>query len=379
MTDKNVLIYVEDPGAANFVIGVPEILKEMNYSCTLLADGTAVSYLKYYGESPMPRSNSHDADSLISYIHPHIVVIGTSENSNSFGFEIVIAAREKNITSVGIVDAYVNSEHRFRGNTEEPLKYAPDILVVPDNRTKKKYLDLGLNENDVFVVGNPIIDFAREIGDAFHKYNFYDKRVELFGDGSKYSPVIVFVSELSDGLVKSNYLYSEDYTMQGWGDSKERTEIVFQELVSILREIKSKPILVLRLHPKEDEHYYRKYSDDIKLMSQGGDPLQLAYFADVVVGLSTTLLLEAATMGVPVISIVPREMEREWVPMTDNVSINIITNKSYIESELLEAIRKIDNRVISQEKSVPSKNAIANVIASYTDKNASPSEESKPV
>ena len=340
MSSKHILIYVEDPGAANYVIGLPVILKDMGYECTLLAEGAAVKYIEKYGEETENHINGESAKLVFARINPCIFVMGTSENRASFAFELLEVAKECGVYSLGIVDAFVSAEQRFCGYTNEPLKYITDALLVPDVKTKKRFVELGVNDENIFNVGNPRLDAARDKALVLSQLDFKEKRKELFGDLPDNSPVVVFMSELSTGLVDSEFLRSNGYTLNGWGDSDARTDIVLQELIDSLVYMKPSPSLVVHLHPKENIDDYKSYSKHIVSLSLDGDPLQLAYFADVVVGLSTTLLLEVSAMGVPVISIVPREVEREWVPQTDTMSIVTITQKNDIDSSLKLAMSK---------------------------------------
>jgi hypothetical protein len=67
------------------------------------------------------------------------------------GLELIAEARLAQILSVGVVDAFGNTDHRFRGRTDDPLAYMPDWLLVPDEWTKAAYVALGYPQERTIV------------------------------------------------------------------------------------------------------------------------------------------------------------------------------------------------------------------------------------
>jgi hypothetical protein len=76
----------------------------------------------------------------------------------------------------------------------------------------------------------------------------------------------------------------------------------------------SRPQLVLRLHPKNELIEFSRYIDEFDSVSQEEPALEFIYAADCVFGMTTMLMLEAAILGRATFSIVPRQVEREWLP-----------------------------------------------------------------
>jgi len=339
MSDQNILVYVEDPGAANYVVGLATALKKNAINCLTIAEGFAAGYLKQKGEN-FHSVGSESAEDILNRMKPNILIVGTSESPESFAFDLLVTAKKKNILSIGMVDAFVNAQYRFRGLSNDPLYYIPNVLLTPDKRTKKAFIDLGVNESYIHVVGNPMLDEAVNKARYFSEEDYDIVRCKLFGKKSRKKPVIVFLSELSDGLVNSEFLKSDDYTLQGRGDTNLRTEIVFQEFLDACEILTPKPLLILRLHPKENPADYQCYYKSVEQISCGGDVHQLLFFADLVVGLSTTLLIEAAVMGKPVLSIVPREIEKQWVPQSAKIVIDTVTRKKDIVPSIYQKLGK---------------------------------------
>ena len=125
-------------------------------------------------------------------------------------------------------------------------------------------------------------------------------------------------------------------------------------MLDALNLISPRPELIVRLHPKEDIADFSDYQDEVMSFSQDDDPLRVTYFSDGVVGMSSTLLLEVAAMGVPVISVVPREIERCWVPQLPSINIPTITKRENISTalqSLLDTRRKSVNHYVGKMSS----------------------------
>ena len=334
-----VVVFVEDPGSANFVIGLEDKLRSHALNLKIFAAGTAVDYLRQRGEKCDELADDNVVRSLFEYRGLKAVLVGTSENKKSVAFKFTAEARIRDIPSVGIVDAEANPEFRFLGESDNPLQHVPDYVLVPSEETKQRFLDLGLSPSRLQVVGNPRIDAAIKARSEFSNYSFEQNRREIFGAEMSCAPILVFASEISDGLDPSQFRRSESsYTLTGRGNAHTRTHIVLEEVLDALKEITPQPHLVVRLHPKESDTDFEDFRDEIKQFSVGGDPLRTLYFADVVVGLTSTILLEAAAMGLPVVSIVPREVERDWVPSLGGIEIPSVTRRSEIVPALQIAL-----------------------------------------
>jgi hypothetical protein len=175
-------------------------------------------------------------------------------------------------------------------------------------------VELGYPAERIAVCGHPHYDRVKAAAEEFANKDRRRLRDATFPGATAESRVVVFVAEISGGLNPQQYQKSAAYTLRGWGTSTGRTEIVFEELLGALREIHPKPYLVLRLHPKNRPEEFAAYRSEIDLVSRGGSPLDLIWAADFAVGLTSMLLLEAVILGRPTLSIVPREIEKGWLP-----------------------------------------------------------------
>ena len=97
-----------------------------------------------------------------------------------------------------------NSSGRFKGKSKDPLKHKPDYLIVTDYYSKSAYIELGMEENKVFVCRHPqenrIKDFKKILENKFPRNIAMLKRW-------------LFISEGVDLLRPSESFKSRDYTL----------------------------------------------------------------------------------------------------------------------------------------------------------------------
>jgi hypothetical protein len=335
----DVLIFVEDPGAANYVAHLPAALAERGWQALLLADGGVKEYLLERGVRPTMVRPSMTAENILASFNPRLLLVGTSENPDTLGLALVAQARQSDIESVGVVDFINNADHRFRGRSEEALTYAPDWLLVPDEWTKDAYVELGYPAHRILVCGHPHYDHVLDVKTQLSQEDRTILRRRVLPQVPKGRLVVVFAAERLPGLDPQQYRRSAEYTLTGWGTSTGRTEIVLEEFLDAIQLVKPRPYLVLRLHPKNTRDEFTAYLDEFDLVSHGGSPLELVYVADLVVGMTSMLMLEAALLGRPTLSVVPRVVEMEWL-LSIRIGITAcVTTREQLRSNLANLLR----------------------------------------
>ncbi len=344
----SILIFAEDPGAVNMVAPFSKSLIENDKEVSVLSAGLATELFSAIGiDSIKLKSKSH----AIEQFHktkPKRVYIGTSENQKSLGFELINIAKELRIPVIGIVDFFSNAEYRFRGDTDDPLAYAPDWLMVTNNQTKIAYRDLGFNPSHIKVVGNPQDDYVLAKRKTLKKKGKLQIRKKAFPDVSEERKIIIFISEISDGLNSQQYEWSEEYTLHGRGKRLGRTETVIEEfldaITTVTEKLGNKPYLLLRLHPKELNNSLTDYHVEFDEISYSSDPLEIIFAADYVVGMSSMLINEAYLLGANILSILPRKAEKKWLPI-------IMDNKIKCVSERKDLLKEIESFFASDRAS----------------------------
>ncbi len=314
MQNTDVLIFAEDPGAANYLAQLPAALAGRGRLVKALADGHARQHLLQLGVYFEVVQHPAAADQILASVRPRVLIVGTGENPNTLGLALVAEARSVKIGSIGVVDALANPDHRFRGQNAEPLAYAPDWLLVADETTKAAYVALGYPAKQAVVCGHPHYDYMRTVRMKLENEGQNALRQRVLPGVPKSRKVVVFATEGSEKLPQPQSGGLAEYTLTGRGTSNGRTEIVLEEFLDAVQLVRPRPYLVLRLHPKDTSEYYTKYLDEFDLVSSGGSPFELIYAADLIVGLTTMLVLEAALLGKLTLSVVPRAVEMDWLP-----------------------------------------------------------------
>ena len=164
-------------------------------------------------------------------------------------------------------------------------------------------------------------------------------RGELLPDAPSDRPVLVFLAEGVDQLNPDASQATAAYTLRGSGNSDDRTTIVLEEVLAAAARLDPKPYVVLRLHPKNATDDYSELRDALDMVSQGGDPLPLLWCADAVVGMTTFLLVEAALLGLPTLSVLPRAKEVEWLPTTVDRTTPVVTTSVALHNSLEVSLR----------------------------------------
>ncbi len=317
-TVKNidVLIYAEDPGAANYVAQIPAALQSNNFKSILLTDGLATNYLKDRGVTGEHIQAGQTADQILDCYKPRLVIIGTSENRDTLGLKLIEAAKLSGVESAAVVDLPVNADRRFCGKSDNPLEYIPDWLLVPDLATKSSYEQLGFKSDKVITCGHPHYDNIRSRAEILRQENRATRRQKVLPEAPENRPIVVFIAEPPSKLNPALSTRHSGYTMLGHGDSGWKTEIILQEFLDAFASCNPKPYIVLRLHPKNNQDEFQAYEDKVNFVSSSGDPLELLSIADLSVGMSSMLLQEAVLLGVPTLSILPCASEKSLLSST---------------------------------------------------------------
>lgn len=334
-----VVLMVEDPGAVNFLSPLVDRLIKESVSVTIYGVGVGAAQLRSRGHVVEPPPSARDASVLLERGMFKALITGTSEDPNSPAFDFLRAARASRIPTIGVVDASVNAEFRFRGTTPDPLAHAPDWLIVPDETTTLAFDSLGFPQSNICQVGNPARVWAKWRGREIRSAYMEDLNQKGLNSSAKR---VVFVSEISDGLNPSQYMQSDAYTLAGRGTSRARTMIVVEEFLDgyarLQQQLGQRATLVLRLHPKQHRDDLGLLVEEFDEISTGGDPLEMVATADVVVGMSSMLLLQAYDINVPSLAILPRAEELSWLPEVAAGRLPAATTRQEVQMHLQRLI-----------------------------------------
>lgn len=307
----DILILVEEAGSANFVAGLPVALARLGLTARIFASRQGYDRLRHYGiEIERPDDNLRP-DLMLETIQPRLLLTGLSDDPDSPGIGWVASARTRGIPTVGIVDSRVNLENRFRGRSSDPFAFAPAWLAVPDEWTRRTLGGLGYPMDRIVVTGNPHFDRVRQTRAGLAQQDRAAMRATLYPGATPERRIVLFAAE--PATKPHQDLSAVRLAFSGRGQSPLPSYIAIEEHLDAIKTCVKRPYSVLRLHPKSRPEDFSAYLAEFDQVSTGGDPLPLAYAADLIVGSTSMLLIEAAVLGCPTLSLVLAPDETEWL------------------------------------------------------------------
>jgi hypothetical protein len=290
----------------------------------------------------IPSGTQEETDEFVRKTRPDLIVTGTS--SEDFTERHLWRAAERaEITTFAVLDQWTNYRLRLVSEGGDPMnERAPSQLIVPsflfimDEFAKKEMCALGIDREKLVVSGQPFFDYIRKTGDRFTTQEIETLRRKL--TGSEGGHVLVFASQPIASIHRKNGM-AEDY----WGYTEKTVLKSVAECLSNLAEkLAVKVTLVIRLHPKDEAKVYQDVlatrTDSIRVVvDRETDSSPLLKAADLVIGMFSMLLLEAAILQRRFIS-VQIGLKRENPLIFDRMGIvrSILTEK-----ELEETLRGI--------------------------------------
>ncbi|MAF95083.1 MAG: hypothetical protein CMM60_04945 [Rhodospirillaceae bacterium] len=269
---------------------------------------------------------------LLNDIKPELIITATSQDPHSIDKITHSIAKEWGIICVSILDYWCNYIERY--SQIDPfvkLKYLPDYIFVMDRFAKIDMLREGFPPERLVVTGHPYFSWLynnrKMLGD--------DQKVKLKSKlGLKGKRVICFISEPSEYLKFDNRYRFSKPTAGG-----ERTTVVLQSFLDILQEIfvgnGSNITVVNRLHPKNSLSDFRwidysKYNFEIKHYEATEiDKHDMIQISTLIVGMTSSLLLESIIYDIPTLSIIPKASE-------ENILISNRYGKEYMARTPME-------------------------------------------
>ena len=305
---QRIVIFAEDSGAANAARAINTILGSDSYEVENWITGAAQrSFLNAGIDFCSPPKDG--LSGLSSEEQPDLIIVGTSENPDSLGLKIIDQAEELGIFTLGVVDQAMNVEGRFKGNDNDPLRYLPTKVLVPDRYTRDGFVKLGVGVERLVVTGytTPLLvnEWLSKASVSLDPASAVSGRLE-----------VIFVAEGYDRIDPRNSMKNEEFTLHGESGSSFRSVIVMEELRRAVKACNANTKLSVRLHPNSVLDDFEPAARDFDLIAQEKHPYESILTADLVVGMTSMLLFEAHLLGLPTLSILPLSREREWMPNT---------------------------------------------------------------
>lgn len=254
-----------------------------------------------------------------------VFITGTSPDG-TVEYEVWEYVREKKKKSIAILDLPKHCIERFMKGG----KYLfPDALCVPDERSKNELIELGMDNNRIFVTGSPYLE---AVGNSWLSPEEKEATRLMLGLGDK----------------KAIFFCTEYIAKENEGEKYGYDEIVILE--HIVDYIKTRGVgtfrLFIKLHPKDDNVVYKTRMGlnseiDYHVVSEDAGNIMLQV-ADVVIGMTSTILVESSILGLRVISYQPASDMRQVHVPHDTIRKNLVLSKE-------ELYKKLDSILIKHE------------------------------
>ncbi len=232
-----------------------------------------------------------------------MIVAGTSTAYESLDKKFIRAARKLGRKSVAILDSWVNYEIRFKDAE-------PDYIFVMDELAKQDMLGAGFPEEKILVTGNPYFDKFKKIDDKGDEIIFFCQPF----------------TELENNL--------------GLNEVE-----VLSDLVDALKKLGIKKNIKVKMHPRT-KNLDKFDALDIEITNE--EVSDLIRKAELVIGMNSMALFEAAMSGKKVLSYQP------GLTVPDPLATNRmkITKAVYKKEDLENAIVEIlkDNAMVNNYK-----------------------------
>ena len=353
---QKIMIYAQEAGGGNILaLTTQDLLLDNKYDIDIVVHREGVKPFKEQGipykllESfgyPIPLTVS-DAVGLLSLLEPDYLygAMGNIKLDISNG-SIFQAARKMNIKSISVLDCW-KGWTRFQGKND-PMKYAPDVLLVIDEYSKKRMIEEGFCEQSVIVAGHPVLS---QIEKHFRKPEMECERVNLrnrYGiDENDF--LLVFTSQMLNHYVESHSKREDYYSIKTEkGKVVERILNVLQDISKEMRDTNF--VLLLRLHPKEMWQDTLEYNNsEVRvIVDKDISRFDLYYMADCFVGFDTMILAEASYARCSVILFRLHEIKcSEEINFVERASddIKIAQNEAELYSLLKRIIYHKDEKI----------------------------------
>jgi hypothetical protein len=288
-----VIAVAGDAGGARAVLPVIRVLRERgaDVECRAYAAASAIwdaAGLTLYD----PRSLEVDrADRLL---------LGTTVGPAQLELDYIRIGAERRVPAVSIVDAWVSYRARY-ASRDGTIRW-PDRIAVADDEMRAGLLADGAPADRVITTGQPAFDELAALTEPSRR-GAVRERIRLALDVAADESLIVFASQ------PLHQLYTPDEL--GFDDRGIAFEVA-SALADVIAARSRRGVLAVKLHPREMADPPRETPatrESLRVVRLADDrlapPRELVAAADLVVGMSSILLVEACLVGTTAVSYQP--------------------------------------------------------------------------
>lgn len=300
---RQVLAFAREAGGAAAIAPVCEAMINKGWEVLLLGKDYSLPVFKRHGLKTInfPRFDVSLLEKLIKRKFKRMPdVIFTSAASLPF---LDMTERylwkwgqRRGIPAIGLLDQWQNYAARFSGaGKNSRLAYLPDYIFAMDRTARKGMIKEGIPSCRIRITGQPAFEAAaRQYRSLRFKSSCLKKRLSI----PRGYTVVTFVSEAFKKDFKGKLGYDEQSTLTFTGGV----------LNDLSRRTGAGIFLLVKLHPANSSGDFKWVSSAWgsiakKVVSGELTSTQAIAVSDVVVGMSSAMLIEALLAGKPVVSL----------------------------------------------------------------------------
>jgi hypothetical protein len=295
MEPRDYLAVVNEPGSANAMAPVIAALGEAGDRVRTFASDVARPFLRRFDVESEPLPNDIVAQSFFD--RPiDLVLVGTSFE-RTVEAQLIIEARRRGIPTLVVLDHWNNYARRFSTRNDGALDALPNLIAAMDDDARSGLVEGGVPDDRIVVTGHPYLEQLSSVDLQSRE------QVRSALGVSDTAFLALFASEVVGSAEDEPTAPSLEYPLF----DEIRTAVEWTALA--LGALERKDVaLVLKAHPREDSGFVAREAADLShivntIPVEKGDGLSLSAAADMVVGLTSMLLIESATLGIPTLSV----------------------------------------------------------------------------
>jgi len=287
---RTVVVVARDAGAASALVPVLRLLRDdSGFEPVILAWGKARPILEAEGLPVLTFPEVPDAGEvreLFQRVDAAALLTGTSMKTE-LDSRFWLAADQLGLASVALLDHWTNYAERF--SVDAPLDRLPALIAVTDETAAAELVARGCPVDRIRITGNPRFDDLPEsITTELREQARQTLGIELDRQ------VAVFASQPLARHYRDALGYTEVEAVTSFLDG--------------LAEVAPESLGLIKLHPLESAEAHASFLDrpspEVRVLSDA-PIIDLIAAADVFCGMTSIVLLDAALLGVPTLSIRP--------------------------------------------------------------------------
>ncbi len=324
-----VLAFAREAGGAAAIAPVCQLMLKQGWRLLLLAKGNAekifrkrnLDYLSLTGfnESRIDGLVKSAFNSLPDIVFTSATSLPHLDMSERYLWKW---GQKHKILTIGLLDQWQNYALRFSGTSKkERLAYLPDYIFAMDRVAKREMVAEGIPRKRIIIAGQPAFDhLAAEVKEADERKKEIKSKLKI-KDGVT---VITFVAEAMKKDFKNRLGYDEHSTLKFLGGLLERLCQADKGL---------KICLMIKLHPENNPEEFRRYLDkwssfEQKIVNMELTSFEIISISDIVVGMTSVMLLESILAGKVTVSIQLNSLTESQLVATKIGAIPFIKSKN---------------------------------------------------